>query len=158
MSEPLENEVDEQVEGLGYELVDLERAGSKNRPILRLRIDRPDSTPGDGVTVEDCRVVSRHLENWLEERPDIPSRYVLEVSSPGVERPLIRDRDFRRFQGQEIALSGKAPIHGNRKKVQGELIGLGAEGDTIALRLEDGTELTIPRQDVKANLVYRWGG
>lgn len=161
LSDPLEREIEEQVERMGFELVDLERAGAAARPILRLRIDRPDAEPGSGVTLDDCIRVSRALEASLDERGDVADRYVLEVSSPGVERPLVRRRDFDRFAGREIAMVGKRPLHGNAKRVEGELIGAeGEEGaERILLRLENGEEISIPRdQATKIHLIYRWGG
>jgi ribosome maturation factor RimP len=160
MADPLEREIDAKVEELGFELVELERAGSKARPVLRLRIDRPDSSPGHGVSLEDCVSVSRALEDHLEGQGEVPERYILEVSSPGVERPLTRKRDFERFQGREIAVLGRAPIHGGAKRVEGELIGyeIDSEGERIRLRAADGAELTIPVEQTKRiHLVYRWG-
>lgn len=159
MSAALEQWIEEEVERLGYEVVELERAGSKNRPIFRLRIDRPDSTRGDGVTVDDCTRVSRALEQSLDERGDLSSRYVLEVSSPGIERPLVRPRDFERFAGEEIAVVGRSPIHGKSKRVEGELVGLRGEGDgeQIVVRTSKGEEVEIPRRAAtKVHLVYRW--
>ena len=76
--------------------------GSKSRPILRIRVDVPGSEPGAGVSVDDCARVSRAVEEYLDEASDVAERYVLEVSSPGVERPLVRAADFSRFAGQEI--------------------------------------------------------
>ena len=156
----LRQELESRVEELGFELVELERAGHQRRPILRLRIDRPDSAPGAGVTVEDCRVVSRALESWLDERPGMAATYVLEVSSPGVERPLVRPRDFTRFAGQEVALHGRAPLAGRGRKLEGELLGLREEGggERVALRLQDGEEIEVPREEItRAHLVFRWG-
>jgi ribosome maturation factor RimP len=161
MSDSLEQEIEARVEQLGFELVELERAGSKSRPILRVRIDRPDSTPGHGVSVEDCQLVSRTLEAQLEERRAVPERYVLEVSSPGVERALVRDRDFERFRGQEIAVHGKTGLQDGNKRIDGELLGLSEDGGTgyIRIKTKDGSELAIPRDQVKrVHLVYRWGG
>jgi ribosome maturation factor RimP len=89
----IERELEGRVEGLGYELVELRWGGSGRRPLLKLRIDRPDSAPGRGVTVEECASVSRALEPWLDGHEELSERYVLEVSSPGVERPLVRARD-----------------------------------------------------------------
>ena len=158
MRDPLVHGIEEQVEKLGYELVELERAGSSSRPILRLRIDRIDSEPGKGVTLDECARVSRALELFLEEGVDFPERYVLEVSSPGVERPLVRRRDFDRFAGREIAISGKRPLHGNSKRIQGELVGaIGDEGaERIRLRLESGEEIEVQREDAtKIHLIYR---
>jgi ribosome maturation factor RimP len=92
MADELEREIEQRVEALGYEFVELERAGSKARPILRLRVDVPGSSgePGAGVSVDDCTRISRALEEYLEDASAVPERYVLEVSSPGVERPLLR--------------------------------------------------------------------
>ena len=159
----VEQEIEARVEDLGFELVELERAGSKSRPILRLRIDRPDSEPGQGVTVDDCARVSRVLEAFLDESAVGGGRYVLEVSSPGVERPLLRARDFRRFAGRRVALKGFAPLAGREKRLEGELLGLDGlqaeegEGGSIRIRLDDGEEAEVPRAEVaRAHLVFRW--
>ena len=156
MADELEREIEERVRGLGYDLVELERAGSKARPILRVRIEAPGSTePGAGVTVEDCTRVSRNLEEYLDETPDVAERYMLEVSSPGVERPLIRDADFTRFAGREIAVKLTQALADGSKRVEGDLVGL--EDGVVKLRKSDGTVLDIPRADVsRANLVFRW--
>jgi len=77
---------------LGFELVDLRRTGTRNRPIFQVRVDRPGSRPGHGVTVEDCARISRALERWLEANGPAGTRYVLEVSSPGIG---FRRRDLR---------------------------------------------------------------
>jgi ribosome maturation factor RimP len=161
MVDPLEREIEAHVAGLGFELVEMERAGSKARPILRLRVDRPDSEPGRGVSLEDCRVVSRALESLLEESRQVPERYVLEVSSPGVERPLVRPRDYVRFRGSEVAVLGRTELRPGHKRVEGELLGLqGAAGEErVRLRTKDGAELEIPLDATKkVHLIYRWGG
>ena len=89
----LDRELERRVEELGYEMVELERAGSAHRPILRLRIERSDATaPEAAVSVEDCTRVSRALEAFLDAGGALAPKYVLEVSSPGVERPLVRAR------------------------------------------------------------------
>jgi ribosome maturation factor RimP len=159
--EKLAREIEERLESLGYEMVELEQVGHRRRPILRLKIDRPDATPGAGVTVEDCRVVSRALEEYLDERPGMPETYELEVSSPGVERPLSRRRDFSRFTGQEVALHGKSPLAGRARRLEGELLGLRGEEprESVVLRLSDGEEVEVPREEItRAHLVFRWGG
>ncbi|MDR0787977.1 MAG: ribosome maturation factor RimP [Gemmatimonadota bacterium] len=161
MTDPVEKFIEGHVEELGFELVELERAGSKARPIFRLRIDRPDSAPGQGVSLDDCRAVSRSLEAGLDARGDVPEAYVLEVSSPGVERPLVKSGDFERFRGREIAVHGKVALHGSVKRVEGELLGLSGEPgrESILLRTADGVELSVPREQVKrVHLVFRWGG
>jgi ribosome maturation factor RimP len=160
MIDPVERFIETQLEELGFELVELERAGSKARPILRLRIDRPDSGPGQGVSLDDCQRVSRALEARLEEGGQVPDRYVLEVSSPGVERPLTKTRDFARFRGLEVAVHGRVPLRGSEKRVEGELIGLQEDAgrETILLRTADGADLAVPREHAKrVHLVFRWG-
>jgi ribosome maturation factor RimP len=155
----LEREIESHVEALGYELVALERAGSKARPILRIRIDRPDSEPGRGVTLEECARVSRALEERLDADARVGERYTLEVSSPGVERPLVRDGDFSRFAGHEVALVGHDTLAGRAKRLEGELLGIenDADGARVRLRTRDGVDLDIPRDEIaRAHLIFRW--
>jgi ribosome maturation factor RimP len=95
----LESELEALLEQLGLELVESAWVGSPRRPILRIKMDVVDSVPGEGgVTVDQCAKVSRAVEPWLDSHPEVPEKYVLEVSSPGVERPLTRRRDWDRFQ------------------------------------------------------------
>jgi ribosome maturation factor RimP len=158
MADELEQQIEKRVSGLGYELVELERAGSKARPILRLRVDLLHSAAG--VTVDDCARVSRAVEEYLDEAPAVAERYVLEVSSPGVERPLVRAADFTRFTGSEIAVKMSKALADGRKRIEGELVGLEAVAgeERIRLRLPDGSTMDIPRADVtRANLIFRWG-
>lgn len=158
--ESLERELESRVEALGYEFVELERAGSRARPILRLRIDVPGSGPGHGVSVEDCTRVSRAIEPYLDAEHELSDRYVLEVSSPGVERPLLRRRDFERFTGHEVAVKTTEPLGGGgQKRFEGELVSYQGEGgaESLRLRLANGDELEIPRAKVaRAHLVFRW--
>ncbi len=157
MADGLEKAIENNLELQGLELVELERAGSRQRPILRLRVDRPGSGPQAGVSVEDCARASRVLEAMLEAREDVPSRYTLEVSSPGVERPLVRDRDFARFAGSEVALKGGTPLAGRAKRLQGTLLGLSEDGAAVLLRLPDGEEVSVARREItRAHLVFRW--
>lgn len=155
----LVRELEERVARLGFELVELERAGSKSRPILRLRIDRPGSAPRAGISLEECARVSRDIEAALDEDPRVAERYVLEVSSPGVERPLVRRTDFERFAGQEVALLGRAVLADRSRRLEGELIGIsGREPDErIAIRLGNGEEIEVARSELeRAHLVFRW--
>jgi ribosome maturation factor RimP len=156
----LAQEMERRVEALGYELVALDRAGSRQRPILRLFIDRPDTRAGEpGVSVDDCTRVSRTLEPWLDALPGLSDRYVLEVSSAGVERPLVRRRDWERFSGAEVAVKGRDVLAGRAKRLEGTLLGLrGEEGeDRVALRLAEGEEVEVPLADIdRGNLVFRW--
>jgi ribosome maturation factor RimP len=155
----LERVLETQVESLGYELVELEQLGSKTRPLLRIRIDRPGSEPGKGVTIDDCARVSRALEQYLDNRGDDGDRYTLEVSSPGIERPLVKRRDFERFAGREIALKLQTPLPTHGKRVEGILRGVeDLEGrEHVRLTLPDQDVISIPRdQIVAAKLVFRW--
>jgi len=152
-------ELERRVEALGFELVDARWGGTARRPLLQLRIDRPASAPGDGVTVDDCVAVSRGLEAWLDEQGKLSDRYTLEVSSPGVDRPLVRPSDFERFRGERIALQGTAPLAGDQRRLEGELLGWeGNEGGgNVRLRLPEGDEVSVPMDRIrKANLVFTW--
>ena len=90
----VEQELEARIATLGYELVEVEWAGSSHRPIVRIRIDWPGDAGSEAIGVDDCARVSRALEPWMDEMGAMPERYVLEVSSPGVDRPLVRPRDF----------------------------------------------------------------
>ena len=150
----------ERVEELGYEVVELRWGGSGRRPMLKLRIDRNGTLPGDGVTVDECASVSRALESWLDEHEELSERYVLEVSSPGVDRPLLQSRDFERFRGEQVAVIGRDVLLGKASRLEGELLGL-ASGDSaeesVLLRLPSGEEECVPRSEIrKAHLVFTW--
>ncbi len=154
--EPLARELESRIEALGYELVELETAGSKTRPLLRLRIDRPGSEPGKGVTVEDCTRVSRALQQYLDEQPDLGDRYILEVSSPGIERPLVRTADYERFAGREVAIKARSSIGEHGKRVEGVL--LGVQAGQVRVELPSKEVVAFPQDDVvRAHLVFRWG-
>lgn len=156
----IEGEIETRLEAMGMELVALDWAGSDARPILRLRVDFPASEPGRGVTVEDCARVSRALEEWLDEHPELPERYTLEVSSPGVERPLHRRRDFERFAGQEVVVKLDRPPEGQRSaRLEGTLEGVAGDGEgyRVLLRLPGGLVMALPRTGVvEAHLLFRW--
>ena len=98
-------ELEARVSGLGYDLVQVIWAGSPRRPVVRLRIER--QRLDRPVSLDDCARVSRQLEPWLDRAAGVPEKYVLEVSSPGVDRPLTRARDFERFRGCRVAVKEK---------------------------------------------------
>lgn len=154
-------EVEARLEVMGFEVVEAGWVGSSRRPILRIRMDVPDSLPGKGgVTVDHCATVSRALEPWLDEHEGVPEHYVLEVSSPGVERPLVRDHDWERFKGYPVLVKGKDFPGGRGNRLEGDIQGLeeGAQGESVVvLLLEEGEQLRIPLDRIKkAHLVYRW--
>jgi ribosome maturation factor RimP len=156
----VDRDLPSRIDQLGYELVEVEWAGSGRRPILRIRIDRPGVGAGDGIGAGDCAQVSRALEPWLDQLGSMPERYVLEVSSPGLERPLVQPGDFERFAGKKIAVKGSAPLAGRATRLEGELLGLACEGDgeeRVRLRLPNGEEVQIPRTEIAgARLVFEW--
>ncbi len=152
MSDALLAPIRDHLAGLGFELVDLRRTGTLQRPILQVRVDRPDSRPGQGVTAEDCAGISRSLERFLESRAMVGPRYVLEVSSPGLERPLRWPEHWRRFVGERARV--RARRLGGRRLVQ--IVGL-PDDDHVTLRGEDGVETTLPLDEVlEATLVVDW--
>lgn len=152
----LERRIERLLEEMGFELVALERGGGRRRPLLRLRIDRPGAEPGrSSVTVTDCAAVSRAISDALEGASEAPADYILEVSSPGVERPLVRPRDYRRFAGREVTLRGYGPLAGRQRQLTGVLLGL-TEEESVALEVGD-ERVEVPIAAIaKAHLVYRW--
>lgn len=123
--------LDTTLAGLGYELVDFERAGKGG--LLRVFIDKPSGALG-GITLDDCTTVSHHLSRMLTvENVDYDR---LEISSPGTDRPLRKARDFERFAGQRARVKLRVPLQGQRNFV-GVLRGAGA--GQIALEVEGKT-------------------
>jgi ribosome maturation factor RimP len=115
--------------GMGYELVAWERAG---RGLLRIFIDKPD-----GISIDDCVAVSNHLSRlFTVENVDYER---LEVSSPGLDRPLTKAGDFNRFAGQLVNIKLRVPV-ANRKKFSGRLLGL--DENTVRLDM-DGTVVSL---------------
>ncbi|MGQ9655409.1 MAG: ribosome maturation factor RimP [Thermodesulfobacteriota bacterium] len=133
----------------GVELVELEFQREAQGWVLRLFIDREG-----GVTVRDCAEISQQVSHLLDVKDPIDRPYLLEVSSPGLERPIRKLEDFKRFVGQKvkIALSSGGK---RRKVVQGILVGV--EGDRVLV--DRGSEaLRVPLDGIaKARLIYPWG-
>ncbi|MCL6611895.1 MAG: ribosome maturation factor RimP [Peptococcaceae bacterium] len=127
------------VEELGLELVDVEYVKEGGRRILRVYIDKPG-----GVSHEDCEAVSKRLDALLDEEDPIPQSYYLEVSSPGLERPLKKPGDFQRFNGRMIRVTTFAALEG-RKKFTGRLAGV--EEGSLVLE-EEGNRVSIPLNQV----------
>jgi ribosome maturation factor RimP len=128
---------------LGLELVEMGLRGSSKKRVLRLDIDR--AGPG-GVGLEDCQRVSKCLGEALEDDDMIQSSYVLEVSSPGIDRPIRTDDDIRRNAGRRIQIETTEPIEG-RNVFAGVLVG--AEEDWLELRIDDQEVLKIPRNRIQ---------
>src|SRR5262245_47046192 len=99
----LTTEVGARLADLGFELVDIRVGGTTPRARLQIRTDWRDAAAGSrGITVDDCATVSRALERWLDDSAVLGERYVLEVSSPGLERPVRRREHWERFVGREV--------------------------------------------------------
>lgn len=138
----------EAVEDEGFELVGVEMAQAGRSPLLRVYVDRPG-----GVTLSDCAFISRRVGVLLEVEDFIPGSYTLEVSSPGLERPLFSETDYRRFRGREIRLQTVEKIEG-RRNFTGRLEDF--SGGVVQLDC-DGQIVLVPLNRVKkANLVYRF--
>src|SRR4029079_12593140 len=105
MSEALQEIVVKELEPLGLELFELHSRGTRSRPVLDVRIEREDGPNG---TVEDCARASRAIEEKLDQGGIVSERYVLEVSSPGIERPLRNARDWSKFVGRDAVVTTDA--------------------------------------------------
>ncbi len=127
------------VDSMGLELVDVEFVKEASSHYLRVFIDKPG-----GVTLDDCQTVSGKLDVLLDEKDLIPYSYMLEVSSPGIERPLKKLKDFERFRGHMVNITTYAPIDGKKK-----FTGLLADVDTQGVALEvDGSGVMISMEQV----------
>lgn len=146
----------------GVELVQVALVTEHGQAVLRVIIDRPGSEegPGMGVNLADCQGVSRDLGPALDVHEDLfPGAYRLEVSSPGLDRPLVKIGDYARFAGREIKVQTRAPRPdgrgGERRNFRGQLLGI--DGETVRIEV-DGSELQLPHAEIaKANVVYHFG-
>ncbi len=152
MSDSLQAIVRDGLVELGYELVEFRRGGTRSRPLLDVRVDRLD---GEAVTVDDCARASRGLEARLEASEAVPERYVLEVSSPGVERPLSTAAHWRRFIGQQASV--KSDRLGGRAEFRIEALE-GEEGSEEAVLVDaKGVVHRVPLAEIgEARLAFHW--
>jgi len=127
------------VQEAGMELVDVEFLKEGGHWYLRIFIDKPE-----GIDHEDCRFVSERIDRLLDEKDPIPHSYTLEVSSPGIERPIKKLEDYNRFMGKLAVITTFAPVNG-RKKFSGRLLGT-RMGD-VAIDI-DGAEFIIPLEQI----------
>lgn len=125
---------------LSYELVDVEYIKELGSFYLRVYIDKPG-----GITLDDCQNMSESISNKLDEKDPITSAYFLEVSSPGLDRPLKTDKDFNRNIGKDIDLNLYSAFN-NKKKYEGRLKAYNQ--DFITINDEDENEIKIPREAV----------
>lgn len=134
------------IENLGLELVEVTYGNEQGRWILRLTIDGPE-----GIGHEECMRVSEAVDGPLDEADPVPGSYYLEVSSPGLDRPLVKPEHFVRFAGHKVRIRTKIPIDG-RRNWTGELKGF--EGDMVLLTIDGGQEAAFPLEQIaRARLV-----
>ncbi len=152
------------IEGAGYELVDLEWKREAGAWILRFFIDKPGGphAPGEGITLDACAEVSTDLSTVLDVSDALPGSdtYSLEVSSPGIDRPLRREADFRRSIGQKVKMRTLHPLGPppGRRNYAGILTDVTSAGGSVALFIDVGDrtcEVPLPEVE-KANLVYEF--
>jgi ribosome maturation factor RimP len=138
--------VESVVSPMGYELVGVEYIPQGKHSVLRVFIDSEQ-----GIVLEDCEQVSRQLSSVLDVEDPIKGQYLLEISSPGLDRPLFKLADYQRFNGQQVKLRLHEMQEG-RRKLKGRLEKV--DGDEITLSLEDGEQMTVHFDNIeKANLV-----
>lgn len=143
----------------GLELVDVRVLGEPGGSVVRVIIDREGGASpapeveGSGVTLSDCTAISRDLSTSLDVHDELmPGQYRLEVSSPGVERPLVKLADFERFAGREVKVQTRQRV-GDRKRFHGVLVGI--DGETVRIE-QDGEMVELPHSEIsRANLVAR---
>lgn len=148
----LESVVTAELDALGFDLVELKRAGSRTRPVLEVRIDRRD---GEKVAVDDCARASRAIEAKLDEGGMVGERYVLEVSSPGADRPLRTVAEWRRFVGRRALVTAQVLAGG---KAEVEILALeGEAGHEVAVLRDAKGDHRVPLADItQARLAFHW--
>ncbi|MFC0679200.1 ribosome maturation factor RimP [Lysobacter korlensis] len=145
------------VESLGVELLGVEYLPGSGNAVLRLYIDVPaNETVGESprsVTIEDCEAVSREVSAQLDVEDPISSHYTLEVSSPGLDRPLFGAAQFARFVGESVKVTLRLP-HEGRRRLTGVISRV--DGETVVF-VVDGAEIAVPVDNIdKARLVPDW--
>ena len=154
MSEQVASKIEEIAQRVaqpeGLEVVEVEVKGGGNQRLVRISIDKPA-----GVTHGDCELVSQQVGTILDVEDVVPGgRYTLEVSSPGVERKLLKPKDYQRFQGKKARITLREPRDG-RRHWEGTLAGL--DDGSIALETEAGATIRFPLDAIqKANLKFEW--
>ena len=128
------------VEQHQFELVDVEYVKEGGNWYLRAYIDKPG-----GITVDDCEVISRALSDLLDVHDYIDEAYILEVSSPGLDRPLKKEADFKRAQGKLVDIKLYQPID-NKKEYQGELQGF--QDDQVTIILNEDETISFSLKDI----------
>lgn len=129
--------VEPSLQGMGYGLVQVRLMESSHRRTLQIMAERTD---GKNMTVDDCAAISHQVSALLDVEDPIAGAYSLEISSPGIDRPLIKRADFEKFLGYDAKMESKLPIDG-RKRFKGVLTAV--EGDDIVMATEQGTTARV---------------
>ena len=139
----------EVVSDLGLELVDIELAGKRSQQIIRVYIEKPS-----GILLSDCVAVSRQLGECLDEKDFVENSYRLEISSPGLERPLRKIQDYKRYVGHRVRIRLKSRQRGQRR-VEGRLVEV--EDNIVRIISQNGEKVSFSLADIaKANLDVDW--
>ena len=140
----LARQIEPEVKNLGFDLVRVAMIGGASDPTLQVMAERPDTRQLD---LADCEAISRRLSDWLDANDPIEGSYRLEVSSPGIDRPLTRLKDYADWRGHEARISLRNPREG-RKQFSGRLEGL--DGEQVKLTDKSGQSHVMPFSDISS--------
>ena len=137
-------QIEPEVKSLGYDLVRVAMIGGASDPTLQVMAERPDTRQLD---LSDCETISRRLSEWLDANDPIEGAYRLEVSSPGIDRPLTRPKDYSDWAGYDARITLREP-HGDRKQFAGSLEGI--EGENVKLTDKSGQAHVLPFSEISS--------
>ena len=147
--------IEPEAQALGFDLVRVKifgksEAGDGDERALQIMAERPETGQ---LVIDDCAALSRRISDRIDELEEkgeelIQGAYRLEVSSPGIDRPLTRPKDFANWAGHEARVTLTNPVEGNRKTIQGDLVQM--EGDTVTLADKKSGEVSFPFADIQS--------
>jgi ribosome maturation factor RimP len=137
-------QIEPEVKSLGFDLVRVAMIGGASDPTLQVMAERPDTRQLD---LADCEAISRRLSDWLDANDPIEGGYRLEVSSPGIDRPLTRPKDYADWAGYDARITLKEP-HGDRRQFSGMLEGL--DGENVKLTDKSGQAHVLPFHEISS--------
>lgn len=140
----LAKQIEPEVKSLGFDLVRVAMIGGNSDPTLQVMAERPDTRQLD---LADCETISRRLSDWLDANDPIEGSFRLEVSSPGIDRPLTRLKDYADWTGYDARISLKEP-QGDRKQFSGVIEGL--DGNDVKLTDKSGAAHTLPFSEISS--------
>jgi ribosome maturation factor RimP len=140
----LAKRIEPEVKSLGYDLVRVAMIGGTSDPTLQVMAERPETRQLD---LADCETISRRLSDWLDANDPIEGGYRLEVSSPGIDRPLTRLKDYTDWTGYDARISLREP-RGDRKQFSGVLQGI--DGENVKLTDKSGADHVLPFCDISS--------